>query len=129
MSIEGYKRTVIATTDKVQIVLMLYDGALNHLKMAKRRIEIGDILSKGQHLGKATLIITELSNVLDMEKGGEISGNLRNLYNYVLQRLLFANSNNSIEAIEDAERIISTLRDGWKEMMKEIKQSPVPVGA
>ena len=102
MDITVYKKTVLANTDRVQIILMLYEGTLNHMKIAKQKIERGDTLSKGNHINKATLIVTELSNVLDMERGGEISGNLRNLYNFVLQRLLYANLNNDVNALEDA---------------------------
>ncbi|RJQ47250.1 MAG: flagellar export chaperone FliS [Nitrospiraceae bacterium] len=127
MDIAGYRKTVLATTDRVQIILMLFEGVLNHLRIAKRKMENRDIMSKGVHISKATLIVTELSNVLDMEKGGEIASNLRNLYNFVLQRLLQANANNDINAIEDAEKVIDTLREGWKEMMKEVRQN-VKVG-
>jgi flagellar protein FliS len=127
MDISGYQKTVLANTDRVQIILMLFDGTLNHLKIARQKIENGDTLSKGIHLGKVTAIVSELSNVLDMEKGGVIAENLRNLYNYILQRLLYANLHGDIAAIDDAKRIIETLRDGWKEMMKELKQ-PAQVG-
>lgn len=132
MNIAEYRKTVISTTDKVQIIYMLYEGALNHLKIARRKIESGDTMSKGQHFSKATAIISELSNVLDMEKGGEISRNLRSLYEYVLQRLLYANLNNDISAIEDTEKVIETLKSGWKEMMEEQKQKQparISVGA
>ena len=122
MDIKEYKKTVFATTDRVQIIYMLYEGALNHLKMARRKIASGDTLSKGHHFSKATSIISELSNVLDMEKGGEISINLRRLYEYVLQRLLYANLNNDIAAIEESEKVIETLKSGWKEMMVELKK-------
>ncbi len=122
MNITGYKKTVFATTDRVRIIFMLYEGALNQLKIARRKIECGDMVSKGQHFSKATAIISELSNVLDMEKGGDISMNLRVLYEYVLQRLLYANLNNDIDAIEDSERVIETLKSGWKEMMDGMKQ-------
>lgn len=123
MNITEYKKTVLATTDRVQIVYMLYEGALNHMKLARIKIENGDVISKGKHFSKATLIISELSNVLDMEQGGEISRNLRSLYEYVLQRLLYANLNNDVAAIEDAARIIETIKSGWKEMMAGLKQN------
>ncbi len=132
MNITEYKKTVLATTDRVQIVYMLFEGALNHLKIARRKMESGDIMSKGQHFSKATLIISELSNVLDMERGGEISRNLRSLYEYVLQRLLYANINNDITAIDDSQRVIETLKSGWKEMMEGLKrknQEEVKIGA
>lgn len=124
MDISGYKQTVYATTDKVQIVLMLYDGALNHLKIAQQKIERGDIITKATHLTKATMIITELSNVLDMEKGGEISNNLRRLYDYVLNQLLQANMNNDVQSIKNAVRVVGILRDAWKEMIEQLKQQP-----
>lgn len=128
MDLTGYKKTVLATTDRVQIILMLYDGLLNHIRIAKQKVARGDYLSKGTHLSKATLIVTELSSALDMEKGGEISANLRNLYTYVLQRLLYANLNNDTAALEEAERIIDMIKDGWKEMMKGLKQQQVGAG-
>ena len=124
MDISGYKQTVYATTDKVQIVLMLYDGALNHLKIAQQKIESGDIMTKATHLTKATMIITELSNVLDMKKGGEISNNLRRLYDYVLNQLLQANMNNDVQSIKNAVRVVGILRDAWKEMIEQLKQQP-----
>ncbi|MBI5741903.1 MAG: flagellar export chaperone FliS [Nitrospirae bacterium] len=130
MDIAGYRKTVLTTTDRVRIILMLYEGASNHLKIAMKKIENRDILSKGTHISKATLIVTELSNVLDMEKGGEISRNLRSLYDYVLRQLLYANLNNDIAALGDAEKVISTLRDGWKEMMANMKsRQPAHAGS
>ena len=91
------------------------------------------ISKNGKIYSKATLIISEFSNVLDMEKGGEISGNLRSLYEYVLQRLLYANLNNDLTAIEDSERVIEILKSGWKEMMegrmKQKQPDRVSVGA
>ena len=123
MDIAAYKKTVIETTDKVQIVLMLYDGALNHLKRAKLKITSGDHISKGHHFSKATAIVGELSNVLDMENGGDISVNLRRLYNFVLQRLLYANMHNDIKALEEAEEVLNTIRSGWKEMMDGMKKN------
>lgn len=122
MDISGYKKTVLATTDRVQLILMLYEGALSHLKIARHKMEYGDTISKGTHLTKVTSIVSELSNVLDMEKGGEISRNLRSLYDFALRRLLHANLNNDANAIVEVEKVIGTLRDGWKEMMKEFKE-------
>ncbi len=123
MDIASYKKTVIETTDRVQIVLMLYDGALNHLKRAKLKISSGDSITKGHHFSKATSIVGELSNVLDMEKGGDISINLRSLYDFVQQRLLYANMHNDIKALEEAEEVLNTIRSGWKEMMDGMKQN------
>jgi flagellar protein FliS len=58
-----------------------------------------------------------------MEKGGDISVNLRRLYDFVQQRLLYANMHNDIKALEEAEEVLNTIRGGWKEMMDGMKQN------
>ncbi len=58
-----------------------------------------------------------------MEKGGDISANLRRLYDFVQQRLLYANMNNDIKSLEEAEDVLNTIRGGWKEMMDGMKQN------
>jgi len=126
MDIHEYKKSVIQTTDRVQIIMMLYDGAVNYLRLARQDIENGDIMSKGARISKVTTIITELSNALDMEKGGEISKNLRSIYDFVLRRLIHANLKNDIKAIDEAQEVISIIRDGWREMMNRMRQ---PAGA
>jgi flagellar protein FliS len=66
-----------------------------------------------------------------MEKGGDISANLRRLYDYVQQRLLYANMHNDIKSLEEAEEVLNTIRSGWKEMMDGMKhnqQAGVKVG-
>jgi flagellar protein FliS len=73
---------------------------------------------KGLYLAKATAIVGELSSSLNMEEGGEIAGNLRRLYDYVLDRLLAANTNNDPALFDEAEKILDMLRSAWKEIEK-----------
>lgn len=129
MDLTGYKKTVLATTDRVQLILMLYDGALNHLKMARNKMQNNETAQKATHIVKVTSIVGELSSALDMEQGGEIAVNLRSLYDFIQRRLLIANMNNDTAAIDEAEKVIISIRDGWKEMMNEMKQQPLHVGA
>ncbi len=103
-----YNKTLLAAADREQIVLLVYEGGLNLLRMAKTKMETGDLKAK-VYIGRVTSIVTELSNVLDMEKGGEIAKRLRGLYDYILQRLLYANSRNDISAIEEVDRLIMEL--------------------
>jgi len=51
-----------------------------------------------------------------MEAGGEVAGNLRRLYDYILDRLLYANLKNDPRAFEEAEKVLDILRSAWKEM-------------
>ena len=111
-----YMRNMLADADRRKVILLLYEGSLNFLRMAKERMQRGDVEAK-VYMGRVTSIITELSNVLDMENGGEFAMKLRSLYDYILQRLLYANLRNDVTILEEVDRLILELRDGWKEMM------------
>ena len=115
--IAEYRKTEVNVSDKVRIVSLLYDGAINFIRIAKKRMEYGDIAGKGLFIGKATAIVGELSSSLNMD-GGEIAKNLRRLYDYILDRLLYANLRNDPMAFDDIERILDALRSAWKDMEK-----------
>ncbi len=112
----AYKQVEIGTSDSVKIISMLYDGAINFIKIGKEKLKEGDIAAKGLYLGKASSIVGELTSSLNMEAGGEIARNLRRLYDFVLDRLLHGNMRNDVDALENAEKVLGILRDGWKQV-------------
>lgn len=113
---DAYRKATVDTSDNVKLVSLLFDGAVNFLKVARGKMEQRDIAGKGIYIGKVTAIVGELSSSLNMEEGGEIARNLRRLYDFVLGRLLKANLKNDIAALNEAERVLEMLRQGWKEM-------------
>ena len=123
---DAYRKAAIDTSDNVKIVSLLFDGALNFLNVAQRKMEERDIPGKGLYLGKVTAIVGELNSSLNMEEGGEIAANLRRLYDFVLDRLLQANLKNSRKALNEAERVLELLRSGWKEMETKQVAARVP---
>ncbi|NOZ26194.1 MAG: flagellar export chaperone FliS [Nitrospirae bacterium] len=121
-----YRKTEVNTSDNVRIVSLLYDGAINFIKIARTRLEEGDIAGKGLFVGKATGVVAELSSSLNMEAGGEIAGNLKRLYDYILDRLLYGNMNNDAVAFDEAEKVLDILRSAWKEIETRKPHAPVP---
>jgi flagellar protein FliS len=113
---DAYQRATINTSDSVRIVSLLFDGAINFLKLARMKMKENNIAGKGYYMGKATAIVSELTSSLNMEEGGEIAGNLRRLYDFVLERLLKANLKNDLVALGEAEKVLDVLRGAWKEM-------------
>ncbi|MBE0569815.1 MAG: flagellar export chaperone FliS [Deltaproteobacteria bacterium] len=124
---DAYRKATVDTSDNVRLVSLLFDGAVNFLKVARGKMEQRDIAGKGIYIGKATAIVGELSSSLNMEEGGEIARNLRRLYDFVLDRLLKANLKNDLASLNEAERVLEMLRSGWKEMeMEQQAASRVP---
>ena len=93
---------------------MLYDGAIKFLRLAIREIENNNYEAKGRYINKAIDIINELNAVLDMDAGGEIAGNLRKLYIFMINRLSQANSQNDPQLIRDVIKLMEELNRSWK---------------
>ena len=53
---------------------------------------------------------------LDFEKGGEIANNLRSLYGYMLKRILYADVNRDMGAIDEVIGMLSELLSAWQEV-------------
>jgi flagellar protein FliS len=114
-----YIEKAIETATPAKLVEMLYTGAINFLAQAKNAIEINDMALANDKLVRVQDIIMELNISLDMEKGGEISTNLRSLYNYMYKRLLDANMKKDLKIIDEVSEYIKDLRDTWIEAMKK----------
>jgi flagellar protein FliS len=116
---QTYEETSISTQDKGKLVVMLYEGAIKYLKVARRELEDGDYATKGTYIGKAQDIISELNNSLDMEVGGELARDLRSLYNFIYGRLSTANIERDVEKIDDCIRLLRQLHGAWEQAARE----------
>ncbi|MCK5644870.1 MAG: flagellar export chaperone FliS [Gammaproteobacteria bacterium] len=113
-AIGTYQENTVTTQNKGTLVVMLYDGAIKYLKQAVRAIQIGDAETKGIFIAKALDIIFELNSVLDMEAGGQITKNLRSLYNFISRQLSQANISHDEKVIQQVISILEELNQGWR---------------
>lgn len=111
-----YEQTQVVTSSGVQLIVLLYDGAIQSLEIARREIQAKNVREKARHLGRAIAIIGELNSVLDYEQGGEIARSLRRLYDYMLAELVEANVRNNEKRLDVSLRCLSTLREAWREV-------------
>lgn len=114
--IRQYQQTQVMTSSGVQIVVLLYDAAIQSIGLARAGIESNNIKDKGRFLGRAISIIGELNSVLDFERGGDIALQLHRLYEYILTELVTANARNSTRHLDGPLRCLITLREGWREV-------------
>jgi flagellar protein FliS len=109
-----YLKTDISTASPVKQIVMLYDKAIVCLKSAIEDIKNKDYRSKVNNINRATQIILALNSSLDMEQGGEIAKNLRELYEFLYNKIVEAHAKNDAKLIEDVIDILETLREGWE---------------
>ena len=104
----------ILTANPVQLVQLLYRGAVDSVTSARRYLRLGDIRARSRAISKAMAIVTELSLSLDHTTGGELSKNLADLYAYAEKLLVQANLEQSDPPLAEAERLLSTLLEAWQ---------------
>lgn len=96
------------------LIVMLFDGLMGAIAEARGAMRSRDIPAKGKAIGRAVRIVDEgLSAALNLEAGGSLATDLRNLYSYINLRLTQANLNNDESALEECVRLIEPLRTGW----------------
>ncbi len=103
----------VATADSARLILMLFDGLLESLAAARGHITYGNIAAKGKALTRASGIVLGLQGALDFEQGGNLARNLDDLYSYVTRRLLQANANNDVAAIDEVRGLMEEIREAW----------------
>ena len=106
--------TGVSTADPHQLIVMLFDGALKATAQAAAALDAKDIPAKGAAISKAIDIISNgLKVSLDMEAGGELAERLAALYDYMIDRLLYANLKNSKAALAEVSSLLDGLREAW----------------
>src|SRR5947199_2941440 len=110
-----YEQSSLLEASPLQLVIALYDGAVSATEQAKAALASGEDMLRSRSITKAVSILAELMCSLDVEKGGEISANLKRLYSYMQQRLLLAHATKSAEPMNEVLGLLSTLLESWRQ--------------
>jgi flagellar secretion chaperone FliS len=118
----AYRANSVLTASPGQLVLMLYDGALNSLALARGAFDlpakdIRRFATINRQLAKARSIIGELQGRLDFQAGPEFAEIMHRLYDYYNRRLLEANMRKEVAPIIEVENLLIQIRDTWAEML------------
>ena len=124
-----YRTNAVLTASPGQLVLMLYDGALKALALAREGFDCPEddprrIEAINRQLLKAQAILSELQGGLNLEAGGEFARTMSRLYDYHNRRLLEANLRKQVAPVIEVERLVRDLRDAWAEMLNHHSDSP-----
>ena len=125
MRIRAYQNHVeeeVLTANPLRLVQLLYRGALDSIASARRHLRQSDIRARSRAVDKAMAIVTELSRSLNHERGSELSRNLAELYAYVQKLLIQANTEQSDLPLAEAERLLSTLLEGWEACVEGVRR-------
>lgn len=119
-------QTAVTTASPVQLIVLLYDGALAALASAKGRMQEMKLAEKGALISKAIGIVEGLRSVLDHEKGGDIARNLNDLYDYMKRRMATANLKNDPAMLDEVMGLLASLREAWVTLAAQERQQAAP---
>ena len=102
------------------LIQMLFDALFQNLNAARGAMDRGEIEEKGRYISKSVRILQEgLAAGLDLDKGGELAGNLKLLYDYSVKQLTHANVHNDVGLVEEVIGVLQPVAQGWKEIGPE----------
>lgn len=108
----------------LDLVILLYDGAVERLRKATFHIGQGDMPAKLRAVNGAMAIIEELLSSLNVEEGGDVAGHLQGLYIHMLRELAEANLKNDVERMRRTEALLSELGGAWRQLRSQAQGGP-----
>lgn len=135
-TLKTYLESEVLNADPVQLVSLLYRGALEAVGAARQHLADGDIPARSARIMKAWDILAELLTSLkatnpenaaaeaaapgDTNKtdagARELAAQLHDLYGYMQQRLLDANAQQSDAPLAEVASLLTTLAEAWSDV-------------
>lgn len=121
-----YLRTKILTASPEELRLMLYDGAIKFCNQAKLGLENKNFEESYNNISRAQKIVLELSTSLDHKIAPELCEKMSSLYNYIYRKLIDANTQHTLEDLQEAVDLLKYERETWVLLMQKLKEEGNP---
>jgi len=118
---KDYTTTSTMAKSGVELVVMVYDGAMKHLRLAAEHYRLNDFNAGFDAMQQVRKFVVHLYTTLDMEKGGEISTNLSKLYAFMVEQINVIQATKDVARIEQVIGIMNNLREGWLQLANKTK--------
>jgi flagellar protein FliS len=114
---DQYLESRVLTASPLELVRLMYRGALDATAAARQHFAGGDIPARTRALNKAAALVTELVTSLNPPSdpsGQALEQNLRRLYDYILHQIAQAAIEQNPLPLDDADTILRSLLQGWE---------------
>lgn len=113
---QHYVQTQVRSASPLELVVMLYDGAMRQTAAAIDAMARRDIRARRDAISKSLAIISELQSTLNIDQGGEIAEQLDRLYTWMTNALVEATVKQDPKPIQDVRKNLEMLRDAWHQI-------------
>ena len=128
--IEAYRRADTMGKSQIDLIVMVYDGAIKALKAAANHYGNNETDAGYDQLQNAKRFVTHLYTTLDLKKGGEVAENLSKMYVWTLSQLFVVEATKDMDELDAVINVLANLRSGWTELKVEqgeaVAETPEP---
>lgn len=121
---QQYQESSVITASKGKLLLMTYDGAIRFIRQAQIHMEAKAYEQQNTCILKAQRLLLELIYTLDKRPDPDLAQRLAQLYEYMFNRLVEANVNDNMPALEEVLAHLGNLRSAWAEADRELNGAP-----
>jgi flagellar protein FliS len=111
---DAYLESRVLSADPIELICMLYERALILVSSARVSLAAGDVPARCHAISQTLAILSELESSLNHEAGGQISKELRRLYQHMRTRLLTANLKRQDAPLAEVHALLTTLGEAWE---------------
>ncbi|MDO5111658.1 MAG: flagellar export chaperone FliS [Clostridia bacterium] len=116
-ALQRYQNDNVMMARPIELTIMLYDGLIKKLKLAKLYTEDHDYAMANKCFIGAQDIIDELLHSLDLRY--EVSSSLMKLYDFMLWQTAQANMAKDVSLVEPVISVAENLREAWQGIRNE----------
>jgi flagellar secretion chaperone FliS len=117
---DAYLESEILSASPVRLVELLYRGAIEAANKAREAVERGNIAERNRQITRAQAIVGELSISLDHQRGGTLSRELVEVYDYIYRKLVEANTEQRVDPLLEARKLLEVLLEAWTSISPEV---------
>jgi flagellar protein FliS len=117
----AYARVRNETASKERLMVLLFETALRHMRLASAAFDRKDLRAAGSSLTRASAIVTELLSTLDKNRAPQLYENLSSVYVFAADRLLRARFAHSGDLVREAERVFAPVAEAFAEAVKMVE--------
>src|ERR1051325_8602693 len=119
----AYRTVDAQSRSPLELVVMLYDGAIRFLGEAPEAHARNDHRGRATGVSKAMAIVGELRSTLNLDEGSSLALELDRLYDYMFGRLLEVTTKRDLSGLEEVQRLLITVREGWVQVSAATSRS------
>lgn len=127
--INKYLEMKISSMSQRELIVFLYESAVNLMEEARVTINDGDVPGTHQRLDRARNIFLHLLSTLNLEAGGDFAKKLSGLYSYFVEKITMANGTKNVQELDDIIPVVNDIKNAWQDLKPDAAEQNPSTGS